>query len=313
MSALAVVHDAGDFMLSSFRDQFGAVAPIRETEARIEQIVAGLRAAGVVRWLSAAGTVDQALEVSRGVHTQEYLEFLAAHGGAAGPEVLEPRFAAPGVLPDTPVGPGAFAAAVRAGASAVAAANAVIGGESQVYAVCRPPGHHAGRGFLGGYCFLNNACLAAKVLQAAGLRVGVIDTDYHHGNGSADVLRDETDIPFVSFHASTLTNFPYHETAPLAANQAFVAFAEPPAEADYLARLADQLDRWSDRDVLVVSLGYDLVRGDPHGGWTMTPGFFRRLGRLFRESGRRLCVVQEGGYALDQLAECAGELARGLA
>lgn len=312
MTSLVVVHDAGDFQLSSFRDKAGAPIAVLETEARVEQIVAGLRASGAVRWLSAAGALDQAIAVVRRIHAPEYLQFLATHGGDRGDEILDPSFAEAGVLPDTPVAPGAWAAALAACASAVAAAQAIIGGAPQAYALCRPPGHHAGRAFVGGYCYLNNACVAAKVLQDAGHRVGVIDVDYHHGNGTADILRRENDIPFVSLHATTITNFPYHETSPLAPNQAFVGFDEPPSEASYLARLTEQLERLSDRDVLVVSIGYDPVEGDPHGGWTMSPGFFHDLARAFRATGQRLCFVQEGGYALPQLAECARHLARGL-
>ena len=314
MSAtLPVVYDAGDFVLSSFRDRAGAAAPIFETETRIERIVAGLRSCEHVRWLSAASAADQAPEIVGRVHSGEYLRFLATASEGPDGEVIDARFAEAGVLPDTPVTRGAYAAALRAVASAVAAANELVLGESQAYAVCRPPGHHAGRGFMGGYCFLNNACAAARVLRDAGKRVGVVDIDYHHGNGTADILSGEDDVSFVSLHASTITAFPYHETTPRAANQVFVAFDEPPSEDAYLARLAEHLGPLSKVDAIVVSFGYDPVIGDPHGGWTMTPGFFQKAARLFKATTRQLCFVQEGGYGLERLAECSRELAWGLA
>ena len=246
------------------------------------------------------------------MHSSEYLHFLAAASEGAEGEVLDPRFAEAGVVPDTPVTRGAYSAAIRAVASAVAAANQLVRGERQAYAVCRPPGHHAGRAFMGGYCFLNNACAAARVLRDAGKRVGVVDIDYHHGNGTADILSADEDIPFLSLHASTITAFPYLETRPRVANQTFVAFEEPPSEDVYLAQLAEHLGPLSHVDAIVVSLGYDPVIGDPHGGWTMTPGFFQRVARLFKATTRQLCFVQEGGYGLDRLAECSRELARGL-
>ena len=310
---LPVIYDPGDFVLSSFRDRVGGSAPIFETEARIERIVAGLRSCEHVRWSSAASAYDQALEVVGRVHSGEYLRFVAEASERTEGEVLDSQFAEAGVVPDTPVTRGAYGAATRAFASAVAAANQLVRGERQAYAVCRPPGHHAGRGFMGGYCYLNNACAAALVLRDAHQRVAVVDIDYHHGNGTADILSTEDEVPFVSLHASTITSFPYLETTPRAANQVFVAFDEPPSEDIYLAHLAEQLGGLSHVDAIVVSLGYDPVLGDPHGGWAMTPGFFQRAARLFKETTRQLCFVQEGGYGLERLAECSRELASGLA
>jgi acetoin utilization deacetylase AcuC-like enzyme len=198
-------------------------------------------------------------------------------------------------------------------AAAVAAANELVRGERQAYALCRPPGHHAGRGFMGGYCFLNNACAAARVLRDAGKRVGVVDIDYHHGNGTADILSAEDDVPFLSLHASTITAFPYQETRPRAANQVFVAFDEPPSEEAYLSQLAEHLGPLSKVDAIVVSLGYDPVLGDPHGGWTMTPGFFQKVAPTVqghhppallrsggwlraRAAGRMLAGIREGSW-----------------
>ena len=314
-ATLPVVYDASDFVLSSFRNRVGAPSPILETEVRIERIVAGLRSCEHVRWSSAATAYDQALEVVGRVHSTEYLHFFAETSERAEGEVMEAGFAETGVVPDTPVTRGAYPAAIRAFASAVAAANELVRGERQAYAVCRPPGHHAGRAFMGGYCFLNNACAAARVLRDAGKRVGVVDIDYHHGNGTADILGAEDDVPFVSLHASTITAFPYLATAPRAANQTFVAFDEPPSEDVYLAQLADQLGplgRLSQVDAIVISLGYDPVIGDPHGGWAMTPAFFQHAARRFKETTRQLCFVQEGRYELERLAECSRELAMGL-
>lgn len=310
-TTLPVVYDAGEFQLSSFRDRDGNPLQIRETEARIARILDGLRAVDTVRVVSAVSAFAQAEAVFAELHAPGYREFLrTASVGAA--EVLDPRYAAPGVAQDTPVTPGAYMAAVRAGASAVRAATAILDGDRASYAVCRPPGHHAGRAFMGGYCYLNNACAAAWTLRAAGRRVAVIDVDFHHGNGTADVLASEPDVPFVCLHASTLTQFPYQPITPLAPHHVFVSFDGVPTAAEYLSALHTCLATVGDADVLVVSLGYDLVHGDPHGGWAMPPAFFTDLARTFRNTGCQLCIVQEGGYALDVLAACAHAFARGL-
>ena len=311
-TTLAVVYDASDFLLSSFRDRDGNAAAIRETEARIERIAAGLRASSHVRWSSAVASHDETVDIVARMHEPTYLEFLATTGEQASGDTLATRFAAPGVLPDTPVTAGAYDAAVHAATSAVAAAARLVRGDRHAYALCRPPGHHAGRAFMGGYCYLNNACAAAWSLRDAGRTVAVVDVDFHHGNGTADMLATEYDVPFISLHASTRLAFPYIDTAPTVPHQWFVPFDEPPTEAEYLHQLADHLRHVASADILVVSLGYDLVEGDPHGGWRMTPDFFRQLGRTLAATGRQLCIVQEGGYALDQLAACSHAFAEGL-
>jgi acetoin utilization deacetylase AcuC-like enzyme len=308
-ATIVAVHDAGDFLLSSFRDRDGNPLQIRETEARTDRIVEGLQSCAHVRWSRAARADATALIAS--VHAPEYLAFL--QDGNLGSEVrLDARFAAPGVRPDTPLTAGAYDAAVRACASAATAAQQIVEGERYAYALCRPPGHHAGRAFMGGYCYLNNAVVAATTLRQAGLRVGVLDVDFHHGNGTADVLAREPDVPFVSLHASTEQHFPYMPTAPAVSQQWFVAFDESPSERTYLQALELHLDHFAETDVLVVSLGYDLVAGDPHGGWSMTPVFFQALAQQLASLRRPLCIVQEGGYALEQLAACARFFAMGL-
>lgn len=313
-TTLPVIYDAGTFQLTSFRDRTGGEIPVRETEARIARIVEGLRGCAHVRWVSAADAQPQAMDVVRRVHDGEYLQFLADASAQPGASLLDARFAESGVEPDTPVTTGAWAAALGACASSVTAANLLTRSAAQAYAVCRPPGHHAGRAFMGGYCYLNNACVAAWVLRDAGMRVAVVDVDHHHGNGTADILRTEHDIPFVSLHAGTLAAFPYIATQPHATHQHFVPFDAPPSEEAYLDALVAQLAPLAaTTDAIVISLGYDLVAGDPHGGWHMRPAFFGQLAQRFRATGCRLCVVQEGGYALDQLAACAHAFAMGLA
>lgn len=308
---ITVVHEAAHFQLSSFRDRDGNPTAINETEVRIERIADGLRQCDRVQWAHADVAVHEVMSLVAEVHAPNYLAFLQTT--SAGPEsVLDTRVVAQGVLPDTPVTSGAYDAALRACASAVTAAHLISRGERYAYALCRPPGHHAGRAFPGGYCYLNNAVVAAMALRRTGMRVGVLDVDYHHGNGTADSLMRYADVPFVSLHASTLLAFPYVATAPAVAHHWFVGFDAPPSDKEYLRELDAQLGRFATVDAVVVSLGYDLVEGDPHGGWRMQPAFFGVLASRLAALQRPMVVVQEGGYALEKLAACARSFAEGL-
>lgn len=308
---ITVVHEVAGFQLASFRDRDGNPSVINETEARIGRIADGLRQCDRVQWARADVALDDVTRLADEVHAPGYLAFLRTTSTRS-ESVIDTQFVAPGVLPDTPVTSGAYAAALRACASAVTAAQIVTGGERYAYALCRPPGHHAGHAFLGGYCYLNNAAVAALALQRAGMRVGVLDVDYHHGNGTADILVRHPDVPFVSLHASTLQAFPYVDTSPAVAQHRFVGFDAPPSDEAYLHQLDAHLGHFANVDALVVSLGYDLIEGDPHGGWQMQPAFFGVLASRLAALRVPLVVVQEGGYALGQLAACARSLAEGL-
>jgi acetoin utilization deacetylase AcuC-like enzyme len=99
----------------------------------------------------------------------------------------------------TPLVAGSFAAAAAAADAALTAADLVAGGEPAAYALCRPPGHHAGPGYYGGFCLLNNAAVAARRLAALG-RVAVVDVDFHHGNGTQDIFWEDHEVLYVSLH-----------------------------------------------------------------------------------------------------------------
>jgi acetoin utilization deacetylase AcuC-like enzyme len=252
-------------------------------------------------------------------HDAAYLAFLehGPHPAAAAITSQAEAFAAPGVAQDTPVAADTAERARASALAAVAAACALGRGESDhVYALCRPPGHHAGRRFFGGYCFLNNAALAALALRRQTReRVTVIDVDYHAGNGTTDCLAAHPDIAVLSCHASGRETFP-HQADPLPADPSHVfhGFREPPDAQAYLAvvsRLVEQAVAGG-AGMLVLSLGYDVIDGDPHGGWSLSPDVFAGVGEILRQSGLPVCVVQEGGYLLSALEDCAAQFTKGL-
>jgi acetoin utilization deacetylase AcuC-like enzyme len=221
----------------------------------------------------------------------------------------------------TPLTEGTYVAARSAVDVALSAASAVAGGESVAYGLCRPPGHHAATSLYGGYCFFNNAAIAAHHLAATtGSRVAVLDVDFHHGNGTQQIFYHRDDVAFVSLHGDPQRAYPYHtgfadETGAGRGRGSTQNYPLPAALDDdgYLTVLGaalDVVDRF-DPAVVVVSLGLDTYGGDPICDLSLTTDGFRRCGAAVAERGRPLVVLQEGGYAGEALGDNAVAWLRG--
>jgi acetoin utilization deacetylase AcuC-like enzyme len=285
----------------------------QDSNRRLVELRSGLIRHAGVRAV-AADAADEALERTLGaLHERAYLEALAG-AGAERPEVL-PEFAPPGLEPDIPVSPALVAAAREGVRTAITAAERLLAGARYTYAVCRPPGHHAGPAFLGGYCYLNNAAAAVRTLCDGGLKpVGIVDLDLHYPNGTAALVeRMAEEAALHSLHASPVTNVSEQTVLPQGERERVVAFAASPDEETYLEEVRASIETFRESArALVVSLGYDTVEGDPHGGWSFAPRIFADVGRLLADSGLPVCVIQEGGYALPSLAACSHAFATGL-
>jgi acetoin utilization deacetylase AcuC-like enzyme len=289
----------------------GETIPGQDSNSRLDELRAGLVRHERVRAI-AADAADEALEQTlAAMHERAYLDALRSVNGDP---VVMPDFAPPGLEPDIPVDSALVAAAHEAVRTAITAAERLAGGARFTYAVCRPPGHHAGPDFLGGYCYLNNAAAAVRTLDEAGVRpVGVLDLDLHYPNGTAALLERMEVATLHSLHASPVTNVSADTVLPQAEGERVVAFSEGPDADAYLAEVGASIEQLAaGAAALVVSLGYDTVAGDPHGSWGFAPQIFTEIGRLLAESGVPVCVIQEGGYALPVLAECSEAFARGL-
>jgi acetoin utilization deacetylase AcuC-like enzyme len=289
----------------------GETIPGQDSNLRLDELRAGLVRHERVRAV-AADAADEALErVLAAMHEPGYLDALR---GVNGEPVVMPDFAPPGLEPDIPVDSALVAAAHEGVRTAITAAARLGDGARYTYAVCRPPGHHAGPDFLGGYCYLNNAAAAVRTLEEAGVSpVGVLDLDLHYPNGTAALVERMECAALHSLHASPVTNVSADTVLPQTEGERVVAFSEGPDPAAYLTEVAASIeDLAAGAAVLVVSLGYDTVAGDPHGCWDFEPAIFAEVGRLLARSGLPVCVIQEGGYALPLLAECSEAFARGL-
>ena len=206
--------------------------------------------------------------------------------------------------------------------SAVAASNAVLDGETAAYALCRPPGHHAFADIAGGFCYINNAAVAAQHLLENCRRVAILDLDLHHGNGTQAIFYARRDVLTVSIHVDPSRFYPFfwgHASERGAgAGLGFNMNLPLPRKATDDMYL-DALDAAAQRilayapDVLVVALGLDAHEGDPFGGLAVTTPGFARIGKAVASLNLPCVIVQEGGYLSDSLDRNLASFLKGIA
>jgi acetoin utilization deacetylase AcuC-like enzyme len=231
------------------------------------------------------------------------------------PEAIGGRAGWWGLDTSNPIVAGTYNAARGAVDVALTAADIVLGGEPVAYGLCRPPGHHAARSMAAGYCFFNNAAIAAEALTTAtGELVAILDLDYHHGNGTQQIFWRRGDVLYASLHADPMRTYPFFlghadETGEGPGEGANLNLPLPigTTDDDYLAVLDRALEAISATpgSIMVVSLGFDTYREDPLGDLALTTDGYLEIGRRVGSLGRRLVVLQEGGYHLPTLGQNA--------
>jgi acetoin utilization deacetylase AcuC-like enzyme len=210
----------------------------------------------------------------------------------------------------TPIAEGTWESAYWSCQTALSALDAVLGGEPAAFGLCRPPGHHAGADYMGGYCYLNAAAVAAEAAVAAGRRVAILDIDYHHGNGTQDIFYARGDVLFVSIHADPVTDYPFYwghadecgegdgEGAtlnlPLPRGSDMAAYS--PALDAALARVAGFAP-----DLLLCSYGADTFAGDPISFFGIETDDYAGTARRIASLKLPTVLLMEGGYAVDAL------------
>lgn len=289
----------------------GRILPGMDDNRRVAELRSGLLRHPGVRSATAdadSEVVERTLSV---LHEPHYLE--ALYGVSEEPVVM-PELTPPGLPPDIPVCASIVAAAREGVRTAITAADRLAAGAGITYALCRPPGHHAGPAWFAGYCYLNTAAAAVQALRERGMApVGILDIDLHYPNGTAAIVETMSDASLHSLHASPVTNVAELTVTPSSEREHVVEFTGSPASSEYLGALAASIDQLVETSAaLVVSLGYDIVAGDPHGSWAFPPEIFTEIGAMLAAPGLPLCVIQEGGYALETLAECSHAFATGL-
>jgi acetoin utilization deacetylase AcuC-like enzyme len=312
----------------------GELVPCSEKPERADLVLKELERRGLGRIVTPRGGPLVSFER---IHTPRYLHFLrnawsewvaldpANAEKDAFPAVWPVRTLRDDIEPDnfcarlglysmdcgTPVSSGTWIAAKTGADCALNAAHALRLGERSTFALTRPPGHHAGADFFGGYCFLNNAALAAQhLLDDGAARVAILDIDYHHGNGTQSIFYGRRDVLFVSIHGDPRTEYPfylghadetgegeglgYNMNLPLAAGSSAAQwFAALETACIKIAAYAP--------DALVVSLGVDGFAGDPSSRVSLQSADFLRIGERLAHLGLPTAFMFEGGSALAEL------------
>ena len=315
------------------------VTPL-ENPDRAATLVSGLAALG----LTHATPTDHGLDPILKVHADHYVAYLAEAFELfrqlpnAGPEVLPnihpyvssgPDFAprgkprTTGILGRTgwyigdlscAMMAGTYRAAYASAQTAISAAESVRAGAASAFALCRPPGHHAYADRANGFCFLNNAAIAAAHLRGKFARVAILDFDTHHGDGTQAIFYRRSDVLVASTHTDPHAYYPhfagYAEETGAGDGEGFnlnlplVFGADDEAFVAAVARLADKVSSFG-AEALVISAGWDAHRDDPLSKLAVTTEAYGRIGTILGALGLPTVIVQEGGYSLAAVAEAA--------
>ncbi len=311
---------------------------IEELPQRIDQILGKLRS-------NELGTVlqpnDYGMAPIMAVHDAGYIEYLQAayvnnaaynqNDEPAIPETFAPRSARRrpkhvlglkgyyGFGIGSPINAGTWTAAYWSAQCALTAAELVRAGERSAYALCRPPGHHAARDLYGGFCFLNNSAIAARSLSE---RVAILDIDYHHGNGTQEIFYADPSVLYCSIHADTDYEYPFYWGASDEIGSGVgtgynlnLPLPQGTGDAAYLETLGKGLRaiQQFQPQFLIVSAGFDILDGDPAGGFKITFKGVEEIGRKIAALELPTVLIQEGGYLIDQLGEAAASFLKAFA
>lgn len=311
--------------------------PYFEAPERVAQIEKSL---ALMPGLTYCEPAPESREMLRGIHSEALVDYIEKVGRMA---IDEDDYRAPYVIPSgarafdtshmidhlalfamdtmTPIGMHTFECALHSAAAAVTGARKILAGEKTVYCLCRPPGHHAEPARYGGYCYFNNAAAAAERLAAEKARVSILDLDYHHGNGTQEIFYCRDDVQYVSVHMDPRSDYPYYTgfEDERGAGRGLGFNVNMPApkntgDREYLSFVDRGLAAIGGfkADFLVVSLGVDTYEIDPIGGLNLSREVFTDIGRMVKQSGLPVLVVQEGGYNVRDIGTLVSNFLRGL-
>jgi acetoin utilization deacetylase AcuC-like enzyme len=326
-------HDPQQFM------RYGRIVPPKDLPERTTRLVGALKNLGIP-----ITAPDADYEPARAaVHTEGFLRYLSTawdrwqslpdHGPEVWPNTFpywsgrpedraRPECPARHIIAETgwylgdmsvSLGPHSWASIRTSTNTAVAAADAVAADRGMAYALCRPSGHHARADRASGFCFLNNTAIAAQRLCATFERVAILDVDAHHGDGTQQIFYSRPDVLTVSIHADPANYYPFftgyeRERGHGDGEGCNVNVPLPHgAGGDAMFAAVDRaigVIRQFRASALVVALGFDAHARDPIGVLKMESNDFAGIATRVKALGLPTLVVQEGGYAIDAIADC---------
>lgn len=290
--------------------------PHAEVPERIEAIVKELKENGL-GYLFMAPT-SYPLKHTQKIHHKNYIEYIKKHSDAL--KKGESYYPSSYIMDTyTPIMKATYDAAVEAVNVALTGAD-LLKKEQVVYALCRPPGHHAESNVMGGYCYFNNAAVAAEYLSKKG-KVAILDIDFHHGNGTQRIFYDRSDVLYVSLHADPKIMYPYIsgfvEEKGIAEGEGFNHNFPLPLSTtnlQYEKTLIKGLEiiRKYNPEHLIISCGFDTYEKDPIAGLKLTIPFYETIAKHIRSLNLPTLVLQEGGYYVKDLGKIAYSFSKGL-
>ena len=300
-----------------------------EVPQRVDSILSSLE---ITDWAEIISPLDFGEEPILQVHTTKYLEYLKhayddwkIYSNKTGIAFIpyKPGFDPQAVgfveIPDqdgffmtdmnVPINPNTNNASVKSAHCALSAAQTVTLYNGASFAICRPPGHHAGFEICGGFCYLNNAAIAAQWLSKRG-KVAILDIDYHTGNGTQSIFYERSDVLTISLHADPVWEYPsyagyvneigsgpgegYHHNFPLPHQTGDDLYQQT------LDQALQLLNKFSP-NFLVISAGFDTFDGDPLGDFKITRGGYSIFGKMISDLNLPTAIILEGGYKIDEL------------
>ena len=308
----------------------GELQPCFEMPARADHVLARVRQQGL-------GEVREPLDFGMApiarIHTGDYLEFLqkawagwaaqgntadflpgvfpARHMRAKRPDDLYGQYGFHSFDCFAPITAGTWQAVYTSAQVALSAQQQLAQGAHTAFALCRPPGHHASADVMGGYCYLNNAAIAAQAFLDQGhKKVAILDVDYHHGNGTQSIFYERSDVLFTSIHGHPEAEFPfflgYADECGEGAGEGFNFNYPLPAGSGWarwsaaLDEACREIERY-DADIIVVSLGVDTFKDDPISQFKLDSPDYLAMGARIARLGKPTLFVMEGGYAVAEI------------
>ena len=312
----------------------GKMVPAFENPSRLNHILNHFKRQGHDQFISPQ---DFGLEPIAKIHNQDYLTFLQniwhqwqITGNQS--DILPSVWKVPGLnrpnsnnltaqvgsyafSADTPIMKGTWQAVYQGAQSALTATQLVCQGNRSAFALTRPPGHHAHSALYGGYCFINNAAVAAQAAidyhkDKEHYKVAILDVDFHHGNGTQDIFYKRSDVLTISIHGDPDNNFPYYlgnsnETGenegegcnlnlPLPDGSNFTTWCEA------FAKAQDKIEQFAP-DFLIVPLGVDTYENDPISSFKLTTDDYTTMRQMIAKLNLPTVFVMEGGYDIEPL------------